>query len=498
MRLDIFAKFFIIMFLILSISITHSKSSQASSAWSMTLYDTSSKSLVQLSESTVFQLSIPQSYIENSSLTNPTTDIYHRVLSGDAQYLMTFAYLTEPYVGQAYITNLFTGETLLVEHPPLQDTEFFVSYRFGVFSPDMRNVTLSYYSHVPTSGCCNSGGIVVIELETGLITHLLDIDEVYTREGNTAWIDNWTNEGIWFAPRCSNCTPEYRYQYRIWNFDTDTISDTGIIHDRRYFERLSSTGELLYSDNHEDFPMGGDSYPQYRNVISWYQENETPLVADGQVVYYNEANPASNPHPHWIMNGRAFLVNEDDLHNVVVFRDGHTLTFDYEFQQNFVAMTDDGWITIDRENNNRILQFIVSDTTVSNHILYETSSELEVVNIKPSTAIEDLPEISMEISSPDVRFCPGTLPTQFHPGDWAEVIANHEEVAIARMVVGDTNFEDMSYEKMEILPLGARIQILDEFACVPGWGYLKVAYEGRIGWILEIYLTAYHIAPISE
>lgn len=482
--------------IILCTLVIQAKTSQSTETWSITLYDSDIASLVEITETEINYIRIPQSDREIVPTNPDEVEFARRYLSDDGRYLLTIFRWSHAYMTEAVIKNMITGENYKVGLPPLEETEFFVSYHFGAFSPDMTAVALPYISHVPISGCCGNGGIVVVDLTTGTITHRLDIDERF--QTTTAWVDDWTNDGIWFAPRCSGCSPQMHYFYKVWHPYENAIVDTTVFHYRHMLERLESSGEILYSENHADFPLGGSTYPVLQNVITLYQEDEILPQTAGQVVYYNDEHPENNPNPHWIMNGAAFLVNENNLHNAVVFRNGDIIHSYYDSMQTFLLMTNTGWLTINQENN-VITQFVVSDQTIREYVIYETGGDIQIVNEQSNLSGSELTEFDIDISPPDGRFCPGTLPTRLQAGDWAKIIAEHRVVAIAQFAEGDVSFENVKWREAEALRVGAEVQILDDFACVEtGWGYLKVEYQGRVGWILEIYGGAYHIAPTSR
>lgn len=474
--------------------------SESTQTWSVTVYDSGLNALVELSPNGNTISYLPDVDHEPRPFENYSfwyTDFSQVASTDDGHYLISIIQQEDPYEQYAIITDVTTGQTRIIPKPPLEDTEFFVSYRFGAFNPEMTEVALPYVSHDTTTGfgCCANGGIVIANLETGTISHLLDADKTFNFNKSTAFVDNWTIDGIWFSPTCSACTPIYHYFYQIWNPNTGTISQTDVFHHRHNLERLPTSGEILYSENNPNFPLGGPCFPPRLNVVSLYKANEVPPNTSGKIVYYDYENLDFNKKAHWVNGGRAFLVSKA-LHNVVVFRDGHQITIDYENQQYFLAMTDDGWLTFNRSNN-QIQHFVVLADKVLSQTIYEGYGDIEVSNIQLSPNKSELSEFTYDITPPDVQFCPGALPTRLKIGDWAEVIADQEEIAIARLVVGDVEFDDMSYENLEILPLGAYIQVIEAFKCSHDWGYVKVNYQGRIGWILEIYQMSYHIAPVS-
>lgn len=313
------------------------------SEWTVTLYDDGLNALVELSPSGQNIIPLPDVGFRASSM--------RAMLSDDGHYLVSITRRGDSYVREAVIIDLQTNHSRSVEIEPLiGDHEFFVGFRDGVFNPEMTQIALSYVSHNYVGGCCGTGGIATVDLATGQVLHILDMDKRFLR--STAWVDDWTEEGIWFAPTCSACSPPYTYVSKIWNPDTDDVRDTNLFHDWEYSERFESTGELLYTQNRPDFPLGGPTGGVfYMNTVTVYQPQDDPAEDAGQVVYFDGNNLNFDVPAHWVANGRAFLVTKEGKHNVVVFRAGRQINFDYSFEEDFMTMTVDGWLSFDRVNN---------------------------------------------------------------------------------------------------------------------------------------------------
>jgi hypothetical protein len=469
---------------------------KAESVWSVTLYDHGLNALVELSPSGEHITPLPDVNYQPrpfESISQWYMDFATSVkMTDDRRYLVSIAQQNE-----AIITDLATNETRPVAIPSLEEEEIFILFHFGAFNTEMTEVALPYVSHDLTSGsgCCDSGGIITVDLTSGAIVNRLDIDSIYN--ASTAWVDYWTSEGIWFSPRCSTCTPPNTYTYQVWNPETVAIVDTDVFNDNQYSERLIGTGELLYSENNLAFPLGGVSFPLRLNVVALYQPGDYPPDTDGQIVYYDGENLDFDVRAHWIMGGRAFLVTKNLQHNVIVFRDGQNRIVDYDSMEFFVAMTDDGWLTIDRTTNT-IRHYTASNEVISGQPLYQALGEIIVVNKQLQETREELSPFSVEISPPDVVFCPGALPTRLQPGDWAETLYYDPASVFGSFFIGDVEVSDISYDNHETLPLGAHVRILEGPVCAPyGGTYVKVAYQGVIGWLLEIYQTGYFLAPVS-
>jgi hypothetical protein len=243
--------------------------------------------------------------------------------------------------------------------------------------------------------------------------------------------------------------------------------------------------------------LGGESFPLRLNVVALYQRGDYPPDTDGQIVYYDGENLDFDVRARWIIGGQAFLVTKNQQHNVIVFRDGQNRIVDYDSMEFFVTMTDDGWLTIDRATN-VIRHYTASNAVISGRSLYHAVGQIVVVNKQLLETPEELPPFSVEISPPDVVFCPGALPTRLQPGDWAETLFYDPESVFGPFFIGDVEFSDIYNGNHETLPLGAHVRILEGPACAPyGWSYVKVEYQGVIGWLLEIYQTGYLLAPVS-
>jgi hypothetical protein len=489
---------FCVALLATSWNVSSEVAAQPDPAWWVMLYDHGLNSLVELAPSGINVLSLPDIGFPPREMSNQYRGWYRAsriMVTDDRRYLVSLIQRTDPYVREAIITDLVTKQIIPVAIPPLIKDEVFVSYSFGAFNPAMTQIALPYVSHVLTSGfgCCGWGGIAVVDLATGAILHTLNIKETYNE--STAWVDDWTEEGIWFSPRCSACTPPTTFTYNVWDPLTDSVVETRVFKDALQSEQLPATGELLYSENHPDFFLGGSvSYDPPNNAVVLYQAGEYPPSDPGQVVYYDEHN-LDFDDATWIMNGQAFLVEKREQHSVVVLRNGQQLTIDYPNPEHFIAPTSDGWLTFDRERQ-QVQHYIVTEAETTRRTLYQAQGEVEVAHVH-LPPINELPPFEIDITPPDEFFCPGALPSRLQPGDWAEVIADHEEAPILALMVGDVAFEERSVEHMEPLPLGAHVQVLEGAACANGWVYVKVRYQDTVGWILELYQMDYFLNPVS-
>lgn len=460
--------------------------------WSVTLYDYGSHALIELSSDGYYL-----TRLSNVDRPEPIERWYDSMhfnyslvhLSNNHRYLVSIIQRSDPYIRDAIIMNRLTGSTITVSLPPLERGEFFVGYQFGAFSPDMSQVALTYVSHG------GLGGIVTVDLASGTLIHHLDIYAQY--RNSTAWLDNWTSEGIWFAPRCSACTPSYSYEYIIWNPETDSLSPTEIFHHHTQSERLH-TGELLFSQSHPDYPLGGPSTRVALNVVSI---NQSDSDTDEQIVYYSDHNLDFDFRAHWVKNGHAFMVTNHRRRNVIIFRDGHHLHHQYAQPEHFIAMTSEGWLTFDQISH-QIRHYTLTDDVITSHVLVQTSGEIDVANVQFSSVPDDLAPFSIDIPPPNTVFCPAALPTRLQAGDWARVLVDHRRVPIAALIVGKGEMLDVfsatDRDNMLMLSEGDLVQVIEGPGCTPaGWSYVKVDYRGVVGWILEVFQTRYYLAPAS-
>ena len=96
MRLYVLRGLCLILLLVSSMQAIQSQA-QADSTWSITLFDSSSNSLVLLSQNVEEHLLVPQSLYEEPFLNNSYAEIEHRFVSDDTRYLITFAQRSDPY-----------------------------------------------------------------------------------------------------------------------------------------------------------------------------------------------------------------------------------------------------------------------------------------------------------------------------------------------------------------------------------------------------------------
>lgn len=489
---------FCVALLAISLNASSETTAQSDSAWSVIIYDHGLNALVELSSSDgISVISLPDIGYPPRPVNNQYPGWYEDSqvkLTADRRYLVSIIHHTDPYLDEAVITNLNTQEVIFVPTPPLNDTERFFGYFLGEFNPTSTQIALPYIGYDDAyGGGVNFGGIAVVELATGRITHTLDMDATFQKP--MAWLDHWTDEGIWFAPKCHFCDPGRRYTYFVWNPDTDTLVETQVFNEIRRLERLPATGEMLYSEVHSDYVLDRPIYSS-PNIVALYQPDDNPPDVSGQVVYYDSHNVGFLP-ARWIMNGQGFLVPNRERHNVVVLRSGQQLTIDYAHAEYFIAMTSDGWLAFDRDLR-QVNQYRVSQVGITRHTPYQAQGEIEVAHIYLSPNEEPLPPFAIDISPPDEFHCRGSLPSRLQPGDWAEVVFDAEGmITIHALVVGDVAFDEQTGEHVEPLPVGAHVQVLEGPVCTPdGLGHVKVQYQDLVGWTTEVWYTQYYLAPV--
>ena len=480
----------VIIFFTFLIAPTLLEASEKDVEWSVTLYDEGSNALVTLSPDNEVVRKLPNlGYsAEAIQVTNDhryAVGLFHQVYG---------QYTTKEVV----IIDLITGAIQYVDQPPLEGEEFFVGYTLGTFNPEMTAVAVAYVSHDPTSGfgCCGSGGIVIIDLVSGEILNTLDIDATFDTPGkSTAWLTHWTEEGIWFSPRCSTCTPHYKFDYHLWNPYDDTLIQTSQFDDLKYAERLPVTGELLYGENHVEFPLGGlHIILPSLNVVSVYGASESPPNDAGQVVYFDIEN-VNFKRPHWVMGGKAFIVRGSK--NVLVLRDGRQIEFDANWrEEKFLTMTNDGWLSMNI-NSNTIRHFSVNHDQITHENLYHAKGHISVANSQLAPLKDELHPFEKDIAPPDIEFCHATMPNRLQAGDIAEVIVLPEGYMYGGLIVGDVDFYELSFDKRLELPMGAQVKVLEEPVCsYESW--VKVDYEGTIGWMVEVFQATYCLEPVTE
>lgn len=488
---------------------TVSLSQEQESSWQVYVYDAGKHSLIELTENGHKVYALPEAIFENY----PDDSATDFILSSDNQsFVIVFRPHKEGFENAAFIIDLGNPEDFRkVEEPSLIESEFFVNYDGGTFSPDDLEIVLPYVSHDLNirSGCCNSGGIALIDVSTGKITRNIHSERFFDPPlpfGSTAWIGEWTQQGIEFYPRCSGCTPPYEFVYEFWDRETDTIFTTDKFESMLLGDRLAVTGEFLYSSNHPEFPVGNTTgLIRPFNVVTLFQAGEIRDEDVGQYIYY-DLNNLDFERARWVVGGEAFLVKNQD-YGILVFRDGSQVPFNFfTGTQQFLAMTSNGWLMIDKESG-EILHHTFDGTQFDTDSLYVAQGEIQVVDVRVPVN-PDLPTFDIDISLPEEFFCRGFMPTRLKVGQQAELIATFLEGApLIAFIEGDTSYEDIwpdtfSESEMERIlapPPGTVFNLLDGPVC-GGYNdaYWKVEYDGLIGWVPEGRYTEYFLAPLNE
>jgi len=475
------------MFLLLyAVFISHA--TESDTEWRVVLYDEDINALVTFTPDSVTTHLLPNVGYQ-AEVIRASDDFRYAV------GLFRHHYGRYSYPQEVTIMDLKSDEVYYILPPSLEDGEIFVEFQNIVdgnivFSPDMTEVAVSYTSHDTTGGwgCCDSGGIIIVNLQSTEITHHLDIDATFNTPGkSTSWLTGWTSEGVWFAPRCWGCTPRIQFFYHLWNPDDDTVVSTNRYENLKYAQRVESTGELLNGENHIDYPAGGLTFPNENvalNVVSIYQPYESPPDTDGQVVYFDIENLRFE-RPRWIMGEQAFIVR--GAKNAIVFRDGRQIEFDADWwYTEFLTMTSDGWLAKNTTTGD-VLHYTVEGNEVVSDILYQSDGRLIFVNHMIEPLKEQLPAFSQDISPPDEPFCYGNMPSRLAVGDYATVIDPSRPLYITDNELNETG-------EIVYLELNTVVEIISEVECdYEVW--LHVSYDGTIGWMVETYFGTYYLEP---
>ncbi|GEM_PF-4889437 len=463
--------------------------SETDRVWTAVLYDESANSLVMLAPDGVTTYPLPNVGYQ--------ADVIK--VSDDFRYAIGLFnnHYDNNLIDEVTIIDLNTNIVRYIPPLPLEDNEIFVDYTRMAFKYDMTEIAVAYISHDMKGGfgCCDSGGIVIVELASGEITHHLDIDaDVSIPSMSSAWLDAWTREGLWFAPRCATCTPTPKFFYQIWNPYDDTVTPTTRYDDLMYAERLESTGELLYGENHDDYPAGGLTFINdyvALNVVSIYQLDESPPDTDGQVVYFDIEN-LQFERPHWVMGGQAFLIQ--GAKNAIVFRNGALIEFDADWKSTeFLVMTTDGWLAKDAMTG-EVLHYSVENNQVVRDVLYQSHGRLILANHLLEPLRGQLPAFTQDIAPPDEPFCYGNLPVQLHIGDYARTLNSNS--VLGGLWIGDGDVDDKTHDNVLPIPVNSIVRIIDGTECLDHV-WVKVDYKGKIGWMVETWWGIYYLEPID-
>ncbi len=482
-------KYSIVMFLSLLFVIPITLARETTTDWTIILYEEDTNSIISLQPDGVTRQVLP----------NVGYGAQVIKVSDDFRYAVGLFYnhYVNRYVDEVTIIDLMTEEVLYVPPPPLEDGEFFVEYEQILFSPDYSEIAVAYTSHDANSGfgCCGFGGIIIVELSTGEITHHLDVDNTFDNIGiSSSWFDEWTPEGIWFAPRCWACTPPVKFFYHLWNPDNDTVVSTNRYDNIRYAERLEATGELLYGENHIDYPAGGLVFINEfvgLNVVSVYQPDESPPDTEGKVVYFDIDN-LQFERPRWIMGGQAFLVG--GTKDVIVFRDGTQLNLgDIVRGLYFVAMTDNGWL-MTNPNTSELLHFTIEHNQVKFDVVYKQNGSISVVNALLDSSQNPLTPFENEILSPNKPLCFRNLPNRLSVGGYAKV---DYLGPMFGLWVTEGSVDDISHDDWILLPIGTVVQVISEPECLSEV-WVKVKYKGVTGWMVETWWGSYYLEPTAR
>ena len=474
---------------------------QNTDEWRVAFYDQGMRAVVLVTPDGVETVPLPEALL---AAYPDDVEHYTSHLSPDGRYFLLTFFVRDVNPDPVLIVdvtapNHFTPFAEL----PLQPEEYLPSYGYvgyGVFSPDGTEVALSYTSHDRNSqyACCAYGGMVTVELATGQITRqfrsdrFMHLGRMYA--GNTVWLGNWTQDGIEFFPKCSPCTPPYEFTYYLWNPDTDTIISTRKYESIRRSERLASTGELLYSHSHPDYPPG-DSLTLWdpNSVVEVYQPDQIPFEDDGQAVFY-DTDFITFDRAHWIMGGQAFIFNKE-LSYALVSRDGQRFDFELASEQTFLGMTPSGWLMAD-DVDGRILHYQYHDGDLLIDEIADLQGPFQRMG-ESNTTSYGLQDFVMSIPAPDVFFCPGSLPTNLAIGDEAEVIGvDMDYLGLLQPLSHERSAN--SQGEHEPLPIGTVVHVVYGPLCDnPGLTYWTVDYDGVTGLMAEVFQTRYLLRPLD-
>lgn len=408
---------------------------QPEASWSIIVYDTGLNALVELTAAGSTEIPLPEvAYLQPGIERDFGHFEYLDVnLTPDRRYLVAVDHPQDPDQPPALIVDLAAQSVITVDDPSFSDGEYLEQYNFGAFNPAQTEAVLSYRSRIPSGPgrCCDSGGIVTVDLATGRITAQFREDALLSQLPDSMSIprvEGWTPAGIQAVIRYheSYGPVTAKYWYQVLNPATGQLMGAREYSSLFQCWQALPTGDLLSAENHPEYPLGITGWRGDENVIAVYAPGEHPPDAAAQVIYFSDAGDFFMPY--WIMAGQAALISIDD-HNLVITRDGRQMTIDYPDNEAFRMMTDDGWLT-GNQRQWQVIQYHVSNAEIMRELVYQGQGWLETVYIDHPAVPERLLPFAVEIAPPDVFFCPGSLASQFEPGDWAELDGYEATLAI--------------------------------------------------------------------
>jgi len=468
---------------------------QQDNDWEVVVYDNQRQALIVLDPNGIREYYL---FTPPFGRSNRPDDVTINISSDHGTAIVSFTYYGNENIDPIYESYIFDldnlGEGRLIPKPPLGENEIYGGYRSGAFSPDNTQVILPYISHDITSGygCCDSGGMVIIDLATATITKHVAYKVVLV---SVVRINEWTEQGIFLFRGPYGEFPYNGFTYQLWDPVIDRFSETTRFENLYFGDRLSSNGDVIISVNHPDFPVGGSlSGSPERNVVEFYQNSEIPGEQVGQVVYY-ELDNIGHWRARWVLDGQAFLVQHNQS-GVLVFRDGSMYHFTFSSEQSFLSITPDGWLMVEDETS-RIFHYQFHNVMVDYSMLADLVGEIELVSA-PTLLTQELEPYAVNISPPDGFFCRGFLPSRLQINGYARVIVQSDESPFTAFRPGVNRWGSASATVVPPLPYGAIVKVLYGPECGTWEADWLVEYEGQIGWMYEGAFTTYYLAPAES
>jgi hypothetical protein len=337
-----------------------------------------------------------------------TGDISQVAISADWRYVITTTLIYEKddldrdrAVFQIFINDLEDRQVSVVPSLELSSPYPFFNYWWGAFSPDQTQVALAY-----TDSAARFGGIAIVNLASAEV-----VAELIVSEGTNAgaWVDRWTEEGIWYSPRCSQCAPEHRYTYSLWEPTSDSLEETSIEYWYQKSDRFWPTGELVIAE----YLLVSDP-PDYRDYVGVATEpTEVLLFELGSELSTTDGAAVTPPdhevlwaNPRWIANGHGYVLDVDDTnHALAVMRDGRIYSVDYTEPQRFLSSTSDGWLTISLPNSDSpglsmVYRHNLTRDGVRSEIVYSTEGAVLLAGNASRELMNALPPFLVQTSEP--------------------------------------------------------------------------------------------------
>lgn len=195
----------------------------------------------------------------------------------------------------------------------------------------------------------------------------------------------WDEAGLHYDAICFLCTHGVILYEHHLEFTSDGASPSVDVGYVEFGIVLPATGEVLAAGYDRTYPiLEVDGPIGIRPNVIRYQ----PTLEEAPIsIFYDTERFPSVPDPHWVMDGRAFLIEGDGM-SALVTRDGTAEVFDRPAGI-FLIGTPEGWLVYQRDTG-AVLHYTAPDTfTELGQVA--TDAILRVVSPAPLGINQDLP-----------------------------------------------------------------------------------------------------------